>query len=100
MTAAREKNLGELAAVLRGRLVERRRAEAAAGRPATGDLEQAIRDLVATEAALLGDADREELAARIVRDSIGLGPLEVLLADPAVEEVMVNGHDRVFVEPP
>jgi pilus assembly protein CpaF len=98
MTAAREKNLGELAGALRGRLVERRRAEAAAGRPAAGDLEAAVRELVAEEAALLGDADREELAAGIVRDSVGLGPLEVLLADPSVEEVMVNGHACVYVE--
>jgi pilus assembly protein CpaF len=29
---------------------------------------------------------------------VGLGPLEELLADPTVEEVMVNGHDRVYVE--
>jgi pilus assembly protein CpaF len=29
---------------------------------------------------------------------VGLGPLEELLADPAVEEVMVNGHERVYVE--
>jgi pilus assembly protein CpaF len=98
MTAAREKNLAELAGALRGRLVERRRAEAAAGRPAAGDLEEAVRELVAEEAALLGVADREELAARIVRDSVGLGPLEALLADPAVEEVMVNGPACVYVE--
>ena len=43
-------------------------------------------------------ADRAEIAARVVRDSVGLGPLEILLADPLVEEVMVNGPDRVFVE--
>lgn len=96
--AARERNVAELAAVLRGRLVERRRAEAAAGRPAAAPLGEAVRELVAEEAALLGAADREELVARIVRDSVGLGPLEVLLADPAVEEVMVNGPGRVYVE--
>ena len=48
---------------------------------------------------MLAGADREELVApRIVRDSVGLGPLEDLLADPAVEEVMVNGPDSVYVE--
>ena len=47
---------------------------------------------------LLGRGDREELAARIVRDSVGLGPLEDLLADPTVEEVMVNGPGTVYVE--
>jgi pilus assembly protein CpaF len=95
--AARERNVAELAAVLRGRLVERRRA--AAGRDRAGaDLEQAVRDLVDEEAVLLGSGDREEIATRIVRDSVGLGPLEVLLADPAVEEVMVNGPASVYVE--
>jgi pilus assembly protein CpaF len=99
MTAtARERNVAELAAALRGRLVERRRAEAAAGKERGGDLREAVRALVDEEAALLAVSDREEIAERIVRDSVGLGPLEVLLADPAVEEVMVNGADRVYVE--
>jgi pilus assembly protein CpaF len=98
MVEARERNVAELAASLRARLVERRRAEAAAGREGGGDLRDAVRELVGAEAVLLGECDREEIAARIVRDSVGLGPLEVLLADPAVEEVMVNGPDRVFVE--
>ncbi len=47
---------------------------------------------------MLGAADREALVARVLRDTVGLGPLEDLLADPEVEEVMVNGPDRVFVE--
>jgi pilus assembly protein CpaF len=95
--AARERSVAELAGSLRARLVERRRAEAAAGRGG-GDLRAAVRELVGEEAVLLAEPDREEIAARIVRDSVGLGPLEVLLADPAVEEVMVNGPERVFVE--
>jgi pilus assembly protein CpaF len=95
--AARERNVAALAAALRGRLVERRREEAAAGRHA-GELADAVRELVAAEAGVLGGEDREELAERIVRDSVGLGPLEELLADPEVEEVMVNGAERVYVE--
>jgi pilus assembly protein CpaF len=95
---ARERNVAELAGSLRGRLVERRRAEAAAGRTAGVELEVAVAELVAEEAALLGREDRDEVTARIVRDSVGLGPLEVLLADPAVEEVMVNGPECVYVE--
>jgi pilus assembly protein CpaF len=94
----RERNVAELAAALRARLVERRRAAAAAGGDGGIDLQEAVRELVADEAVLLAPADREEVAARIVRDSVGLGPLEVLLADPAVEEVMVNGPDTVYVE--
>jgi pilus assembly protein CpaF len=87
-----------LAGVLRGRLVERRRAEAAGGGAPRVELEDVVRDLVAEEAVLLDAEDRAALAARIVRDSVGLGPLEPLLADPEVEEVMVNGPDRVYVE--
>jgi pilus assembly protein CpaF len=96
--AARERNVAELAAVLRGRLVERRRAAVARGGDGGGDLRGAVRELVDEEAVLLGEGDRAEITARIVRDSVGLGPLEVLLADPAVEEVMVNGPGTVYIE--
>ena len=95
---ARERNVAALATALRVGLVERRRSEAASGKERGGDLAEAVRELVEERAVLLGTSEREEIAARIVRDSVGLGPLEVLLSDPAVEEVMVNGPDRVFVE--
>jgi pilus assembly protein CpaF len=95
--AVRERDIAELAGVLRARLVARRRAEAASGGE-SGDLRGAVAELVAEHAALLGPGDREEVAARIVRDSVGLGPLEVLLADSDVEEVMVNGADTVYIE--
>ena len=94
----RERQIAEVSDRLRERLIERRRAQAATGERSEEDLEQAVRRLVSEQAAVLPSSVREELAARIVRDSIGLGPLEELLADPAVEEVMVNGPDRVYVE--
>lgn len=87
-----------LAADLRRRLIEERRAEAAAGRAGDGDLDAAVRDLVDREAAVLSAALREEVASLILRDTVGLGPLEGLLDDPAVEEVMVNGPEEVYVE--
>jgi pilus assembly protein CpaF len=94
----RERDIAELAASLRGRLVERRRAEAAAGRRSDEDLGASVVAIVDEHAAVLPAVERAEVVARIVRDSVGLGPLEVLLADPAVEEVMVNGPDRVYIE--
>jgi pilus assembly protein CpaF len=94
---ARERNMEELAASLRGRLIERRRAAAAVAAPGR-ELVEEVHDLVGEEAALLRAEDRETVAARVLRDTVGLGPLEDLLADPAVEEVMVNGPDRVYVE--
>jgi pilus assembly protein CpaF len=100
---ARQRHLEALAASLREKLIERRRAGAAAGgTPAGGtpavELGEEVRELVELEAAPLGAEDREALVARIVRDTVGLGPLEQLLADPSVEELMVNGPDRVYVE--
>ena len=57
-----------------------------------------IAELVDREAGLLAEEDRAELARRVSERSFGLGPLEPLLADPRVDEVMANGPDAVFVE--
>jgi pilus assembly protein CpaF len=84
-----------LAEALRRRLVERAR-DGGEGGPAT--LEDDVRELVDLEAAALPPAERDAVAARVVRLATGLGPLEPLLADPAVDEVMVNGADEVWVE--
>jgi pilus assembly protein CpaF len=96
--AARERHIEALAGSLRTRLIERRRSEAAAGRSPIAELSEEVRDLVAEEAALLGSEDRAAVETRIVRDTVGLGPLENLLADPMVEEVMVNGPESVYIE--
>lgn len=47
------------------------------------------------------DSPREErslLIKEVLEEALGLGPLEDLLADPDVSEIMVNGHRRIFVE--
>jgi pilus assembly protein CpaF len=93
-----ERQLEELAASIRGALVEQRRNAAAAGRDGGAPLPDAVRELVAERAAILPATTRERLAAAILRDTVGLGPLEELLADPEVEEVMVNGPDRIYAE--
>ena len=85
--------LDELAEALRARLVERARVGEAGG-----SLEHEVRVLVEREAAALPEASRAELRARVMLLATGLGPLEPLLADPAVDEVMVNGPDAVYVE--
>jgi pilus assembly protein CpaF len=95
---AAERNAEALAADLRRRLVDRRRAEAAAGVARGGDLEDAVTELVDEHAAVLSAPRRARIRELILRDTVGLGPLEQLLADPAVTEVMVNGADAVYVE--
>ena len=85
--------LDDLARALRSRLIERAR-EGVAG----GDVAAEVRDLVDAEAMALPADARVELCERVLRLTGGLGPLEPLLADPAVDEVMVNGAGAVYVE--
>jgi pilus assembly protein CpaF len=86
--------LEELAEALRRRLIARARE----GGAQNGALVSEVRALVDAEAPALPDAEREDLAARVVRLATGLGPLEPLLAGYAVDEVMVNGPGEVWVE--
>ncbi|MEA2423026.1 MAG: pilus assembly protein CpaF, partial [Thermoleophilaceae bacterium] len=86
--------LEELAEALRRRLIARARD----GSAPAGELGAEVRALVDREAPALPDGEREELTARVVRLATGLGPLEPLLADPGVDEVMVNGPGEVWVE--
>jgi len=85
--------LDEYAEALRGRLIER--ARSGAGGP---DVREEVRALVEREASALAETEREVLCDRVLLLATGLGPLEPLLADPAVDEVMVNGPDSVWVE--
>ncbi len=86
--------LEELAEALRTRLIARARE----GFAQVGELGAEVRALVDREAPALPDAERDALTARVVRLATGLGPLEPLLADPGVDEVMVNGPGEVWVE--
>lgn len=94
---ATKRHTDALVLQLRERLAYERRSDAAAGRLG-GDVATAIVKLVEREAAVLPQARRDELLKLVMRETVGLGPLEELLADPAVEEVMVNGHGSVYVE--
>ena len=83
--------LDRLADDLRARLLREQPSDA-------GDLHARIRAVVERDAALLDEAAREHLIALVTERSFGLGPLEPLLADPEVDEVMVNGPRAVWVE--
>ncbi|MCB0831636.1 MAG: hypothetical protein KDB64_11970, partial [Solirubrobacterales bacterium] len=85
----------KLAAEIRASLIRQRQSEAVGG---DESIAEAIRREVEARAAMLSEATREDLVERILREASGLGPLEVLLDDSSVEEVMVNGPDFVYVE--
>ena len=84
----------ELARALRVQLIDRARE----GAGLDDGLDASVRRLVDREAAALSAPERDGLAARVVALSTGLGPLDPLLADPTVDEVMVNGPGAVWVE--
>src|SRR4051812_45319337 len=56
-----------------------------------------VRAHLGREAGIARD-DRERLAEEIADDILGHGPLERLLADDAVTEIMINGADDVWIE--
>jgi pilus assembly protein CpaF len=56
---------------------------------------QIVRDM---EAEIPEDLDRKLLRKQVLDEAVGLGPLEELLADDGVSEIMVNRFDEIFVE--
>ncbi|ROO90940.1 pilus assembly protein CpaF [Actinocorallia herbida] len=76
------------AEAVRGRLVESRSAAT------PGAVAAALR----AEERALGDAEVLSLAREVRADLVGAGPLEPLLRDPSVTDVLVNGPDEVWVE--
>src|SRR5689334_17691330 len=65
-------------------------------------LEQRVRETLVTvldkEETPLTSGDRSRIIAEICDEILGHGPLEPLLRDPDVSEIMVNGPDYVYVE--
>src|SRR5467141_4102223 len=57
-----------------------------------------IRSSVNSEAVPLSFAERERLSREILDEIFGLGPLEPLLKDPTISDILVNRFDRVYVE--
>src|SRR5688500_89677 len=62
------------------------------------NVEEAARTLLTAEDVALPRDDRLRLIEEVADEVLGLGPLEPLLADPTITEIMVNGHDRIFYE--
>ncbi|MBB5214388.1 ATPase, T2SS/T4P/T4SS family [Parapusillimonas granuli] len=58
----------------------------------------ALGALIAQDDTLPPGVDRGRLLADVVDEAVALGPLEPLLADPAITEIMVSRHDEIFVE--
>jgi pilus assembly protein CpaF len=61
-------------------------------------LRTVVEQLVHAEGIAVSPGELAALIDQTLDELTGHGPLEVLLADPTVSDVLVNGHDRVFVE--
>jgi pilus assembly protein CpaF len=65
-------------------------------------IEAEVGDIVAEELGkqnhALNHAERKQLVGDVLDELLGLGPLEPLLKDPTITDILVNGYSRVFVE--
>src|SRR6266849_3042318 len=90
-------SMDDLARSLRRRLVhDAARLEGPQGEQRS--LRERVAALVREQAAPLDGDQHELLVERVLSSAVGLGPLEGLMQDPAVDEVMVNGPGTVWVE--
>ena len=62
------------------------------------DVERLLAEIADEQRIQLNGREQRQLAGELVDDIVGLGPLEPLLEDDTVTDIMVNGPDRVFVE--
>jgi pilus assembly protein CpaF len=63
-----------------------------------GHIEELFNAILADESMVLSRGERHNLFEAIVAEILGFGPLEVLLADDTITEIMVNGPRNVFIE--
>jgi pilus assembly protein CpaF len=77
-------NLSNIDALDKGQVVE--------------EIRKVVHDLLAREAAPLNLEEREDLVGQILDEIFGLGPIEPLLQDPSVSDILVNTSQQVFVE--
>lgn len=61
-------------------------------------LERVLGHIISREGPVLSSGERSQLIRRVVDEALGLGILEPLLEDASISEIMVNGHEQVFVE--
>lgn len=64
----------------------------------TRQISEVVLEISQEEKLQLNKAEQEDLVQVLLDEMLGLGPLEPLLADESVNDIMVNGHNQVYVE--
>ena len=62
------------------------------------EIERLVSDIATERRIQLNGREQRQIASDLVHDMLGLGPLQPLLDDESVNDILVNGPDRVFVE--
>jgi pilus assembly protein CpaF len=98
---AGNKSFEDLKRHIHGKLVEKldfTRVKDLASDALRKDIRRVIEHLCDTENPLLNRMERERLIDEILDETLGFGPLEALLKDPTISDIMINGPFNIFVE--
>jgi pilus assembly protein CpaF len=95
------KSFEELKRIIHGKLVDKldlSRVSDLAGDTLRREIRLVVERLCDTENPLLNRMERERLIDEVLDETFGFGPLEVLLKDPTISDILVNGPSKVYVE--
>jgi pilus assembly protein CpaF len=62
------------------------------------EIRMVIEHLSDAESALLNRAERERLVEEVLDETFGFGPLEMLLKDPLISDILINGPKQIYIE--
>ena len=62
------------------------------------EVRQAVIALIDGESTLLSSLEKQQITEEVLDEVFGLGPLEPLLQDPSISDILVNTHKQVYVE--
>jgi pilus assembly protein CpaF len=95
------KSFEELKRLIHGKLVDKldlSRVSDLAGDTLRREIRLVVERLCDTENPLLNRMERERLIDEVLDETFGFGPLEVLLKDPTISDILVNGPHKIYVE--
>src|ERR1043166_4190232 len=95
------KSFEELKRIIHAKLVDKldlSRVSDLAGETLRREIRLVVERLCDTENPLLNRMERERLIDEVLDETFGFGPLEMLLKDPTISDILVNGPHKIFVE--
>jgi pilus assembly protein CpaF len=95
------KGFDELKRIIHGKLVDKldlSRVSDLAGDTLRREIRLVVERLCDTENPLLNRMERERLIDEVLDETFGFGPLEILLKDPTISDILVNGPHKIYVE--